>query len=169
MLASVLLLIGFVACEDKKEEDTPTTTTTTTTTGTTTGGGNNTKTPTYNTLIINDTVYDVTTYGQAQSAGDYSYFSVYVDSAGTVDMRALFNPQPAADKQYTIIPGAPSTDDKTQLTLTYNQVLNYNAVNGGTVDVKVTLDSTIIKFNNVKFSKAGSSPKMVSGYLATEN
>lgn len=165
-IAISLLLIGFVACEDKKDEDpAPTTTTTGGTTGTT---GNNNTVATYNTLVINDTLYDVSAYGIDQ-APDYSYYAVYSDTAGTIDIRALFTPKPTVSKSFTIIPGAPATDDKTQLTLTYNQVINFNAVSGGTVDVTVNLDSTIFKFNNVKFSKAGSPQKIVSGYYAVQN
>ncbi|MFA6261804.1 MAG: hypothetical protein WC760_10070 [Bacteroidia bacterium] len=166
-IAISLMLIGFVACEDKKDDEpVPTTTTTGGTTGGTTG--NNAVVATYNTLVINDTLYEVTAYGNPQ-APDYSFYAVYFDSSRTIDVRALFTPKPATTKSFTIIPGAPATDDKTQLTLTYDQVINYNAVSGGTVDVTVNLDSTIIKFNNVKFSKAGSAQKIVSGYYAIEN
>lgn len=168
-IAISLMLIGFVACEDKKDDEpTPTTTTTTTTGGTTGTTGNNAVVATYNTLVINDTLYDVSTYGNAQ-APDYSFYALYFDTAKSIDLRALFTPKPATSKSFTIIPGAPATDDKTQLTLTYDQVINYNAVSGGTVDVTVNIDSTILKFNNVKFSKAGSAQKMVSGYIAVVN
>lgn len=156
---------AFAACE--KNDSSSSTTTTTTTTSTTSTTGNNSKTPEINEMIINDTAFQfVNTYGNAQTAGDYSYYGTYADSSSTIDIRALFNPIPSdTAKTYNVITGNTPTASDVQLTLTYNGTNSWVAVSGGTVNVKTNQDSTFIEFLNITFRKQGNPNKVVSAKI----
>jgi len=161
VIAFGLLVLGFVAC--KKSDSTTTTTTTSNTVAVPT---------TYNSFVIDNVWLPITSYGIDQANSDYSIYGLFSDSTlKTTEIRCLFNPRPQdTTKTFTIISGAPNPNTpNVQLTLTYNQVTAYNAVNGGTVTVTARTDSTILVFDKVKFSRSGTAQKTVSAIIAIGN
>lgn len=169
LCAVATLSIAVISCSKKEDSsDSTTTTTTTTATTSTTATTGTTGTPVRPTATKNTLVVDTNIIGYTVSnCGSVGQGRWVIEAGQTTKLNnkftATFSTQPNFSRDFTITTGLPTSNSQVQLTALFDTLLY--VASSGTASFSKGVDTTLIKFKDIKFSVSGHPDILVSGFM----